>query len=383
MPEIEARRALALAVASEAGAVALDFWRRRAGLAIEEKAGAQDIVSEADRAVERLIRARVAAAFPEDGFLGEEYGPEPGASGFTWVIDPIDGTSPYLHGMPTWCVALAVARGSEAVVGVVEVPTHGETFAAALGRGATLNDAALRIPEGVNVTNAATAVGASHRTDPAWIGRVAEALGRQGGVFFRNGSGALMLAHVAAGRLAGYVEPHMHSWDALGALLIIREAGGVTGPFPEAGDLGRGGAAVAASPAAWEAVSALAAPVAAGAGDRTAPILPSRDLDAAAAFWARLGFAVRYLDPAQYLIVARGGAELHFWRKADLEPGRNDAGAYLRSGDLDGLAAACAAAGLPARGVPRYVPPEVKPWGMRELALVDADGNLLRAGTDA
>ncbi|MBP7242577.1 inositol monophosphatase family protein [Amaricoccus sp.] len=382
MPEIEARHALALAVAREAGQMAHDFWRRRAELAIETKASAQDVVSEADRSVERLIRSRISAAFPADGFLGEEFGAEAGASGFIWVIDPIDGTSPYLHGMPSWCVALAVARGAEAVVGVVEVPTQGETFAAVLGRGATLNGAVLRIPDGIYATNASTAVGASHRTDPAWIGRAAEAIARAGGVFFRNGSGALMLASVAAGRLAGYVEPHMHAWDALGALLIIREAGGRTAAFPEGGDLTRGGMALAATPGAWDVVASLAAP-AAGGDDRTAPILPARDLDAAAAFWSRLGFAVRYLDPAQYLIVARAGAELHFWRKSDLEPGRNDAGAYLRCADLDGFAAVCAAAGLPQRGVPRYVAPETKPWGMRELALVDADGNLVRAGEDA
>ncbi len=381
MNGIDARHALALDVAREAGALALDLWRRRADLAIEAKAGLQDVVSEADRSVERLIRSRVSAAFPQDGFLGEEYGAEPGASGFVWVIDPIDGTSPYLHGMPSWCVALAVAQDGEAVVGVVEVPSHGETFAAQRGRGATLNGAGLRLPEGLDVANAATGVGASHRTDPAWIGRTAEALGRQGGVFFRNGSGALMLAYVAAGRLAGYVEPHMHAWDALGALLIIREAGGRAAPFPEAGDLGRGGRVIAAAPAAWDAVARLmsddAQPV---EGDRTAPILPSRNLAQTAAFWARLGFRTDYLDPAEYLILRRGGAELHFWRNPALEPARNDAGAYMRPEDLDALAALCTAANLPAQGIPRYVPPERKPWGMRELALVDLDGNLVRAG---
>jgi myo-inositol-1(or 4)-monophosphatase len=257
MDDDATRHALALEVAREAGALALDFWRRRAALAVEAKASAQDIVSEADRAVERLVRARVGAAFPEDGFLGEEYGAEAGRSGFTWVIDPIDGTLPYLHGMPSWCVALAVARGAEAVAGVTEVPTAAETFAARRGAGATLNGAPLRLPPELGVANAATGVGASHRTDPAWIGRVTEGLARQGGVFFRNGSGALMLAYVAAGRLAGYLEPHMHAWDCLGGLLMVREAGGRTGPFPDGGALEQGGPVVAAAPGAWPALSRL------------------------------------------------------------------------------------------------------------------------------
>ena len=257
MTDVDARLALAGTVATEAGALALDFWRRRGDLAIEAKASLQDIVSEADRSVERLIKARVAAAFPDDGFLGEEYGLVEGGSGFTWVVDPIDGTSPYLFGMPNWCVSIAVDRGAETVAGVIEVPTHGETFAARLGGGATLNGAPLRLPDDLALRNAAVGVGASHRTDPAWIGRVSEEVGRAGSVFFRNGSGALMLAYVAAGRLAGYVEPHMNSWDALAALLLIREAGGRTAPFPEAGDLMRGGRVIAAAPAAWDELVAI------------------------------------------------------------------------------------------------------------------------------
>jgi myo-inositol-1(or 4)-monophosphatase len=255
--EISARQALALDVAAAAGRLALDFWRRREALAVEAKASALDVVSEADRSVERLIRARVAEAFPDDGFLGEEYGAEAGRSGFTWVIDPIDGTRPYLHGIPSWCVALAVAAGPETVLAVTEAPTHGETYAARRGAGATLNGAALSLPAGLGVAAAATGVGASHRTDPAWIGRVTEGLGRAGGVFFRNGSGALMLAYVAAGRLAGYVEPHMHAWDCLGGLLMVREAGGRTAAYPEAGDLARGGRVIAAAPDAWETLEEL------------------------------------------------------------------------------------------------------------------------------
>lgn len=252
MSEIEVRAALAQSVAVEAGRLALDFWRRRDELAIEAKAGLLDIVSEADRSVERLVRERVAAVFPEDGFLGEEYGLTPGTSGFTWVVDPIDGTSPYLFGMPSWCVSVAVARGVEPVIGVIEVPTHGEQFSARRGGGAFLNGRRLELRGDLRIQGAATGVGASWRTTPEWIAQVTGDLARMGGVFFRNGSGALMLAYVAAGRLAAYIEPHMHAWDYLAGMLIIREAGGRTAPYPEDGDLTRGGRVIAAAPGAWE-----------------------------------------------------------------------------------------------------------------------------------
>ena len=118
-PEILERYAQAQDIAGRAGALALVYWRSRDSLAIESKVSAQDIVSEADRAIERQIRAEIATNFPDDGCLGEEYGRTDGTSGFTWVIDPIDGTSPYLHGMPNWCVAIAVLRGVEPVVGEI------------------------------------------------------------------------------------------------------------------------------------------------------------------------------------------------------------------------------------------------------------------------
>lgn len=249
---IDARLALARDIAGRAGRLAHDHWSRRGGLSIEAKANALDMVSEADRAVEREIRAAIAAAFPDDGVLGEEYGLAPGTSGFTWVADPIDGTVPFLHGMPNWCVSLAVTRGAETVAGVIAVPSHGEIFAARIGGGATLNSAPLTIPPEVTIRNAAVGVGASHRTPPEAAAAAVHRLLAQGGMFFRNGSGALMLAYVAAGRLAGYFEPHMHPWDCLAGLLIIREAGGRTAPFGAPDDPVRGTLVLGTAPGAWD-----------------------------------------------------------------------------------------------------------------------------------
>jgi catechol 2,3-dioxygenase-like lactoylglutathione lyase family enzyme len=113
-----------------------------------------------------------------------------------------------------------------------------------------------------------------------------------------------------------------------------------------------------------------------------APILPARDIAAAEAFWVRLGFRTIYRDDAEYLLMRRDGAEVHFFPAPGLDPAANDHGAYLRPADIDALSAEWAALGLPAAGIPRFVPAADKPWGMRELHVVDPDGNLVRAGQE-
>jgi myo-inositol-1(or 4)-monophosphatase len=253
--ETERRHALALRIATEAGDLAFRHWRRRDALAVEVKANRQDMVSEADRGVERAIREAVAAEFPADGFLGEEYGLTEGASGYTWVIDPIDGTAPFLAGQPNWCVALALRHGNRTVSGVITMPVTGETFAAEAGRGATLNGEVLRIPHGLGLQDGMVGVGASHRTAPETVAGVITGLLQRGGMFFRNGTGAGMLAYVAAGRLIGYYEPHMHAWDCLGGLLIVEEAGGRVAPFCPDGEITRGDRVLAAGPDTWAELS--------------------------------------------------------------------------------------------------------------------------------
>ncbi|WP_111429419.1 inositol monophosphatase family protein [Rhodobacteraceae bacterium DSL-40] len=256
-PEIRARHDLALEVAAEAGRTAHRFWLDRDRLVVEAKGGPQDVVSEADRTVERELRAAIGARFPDDGFLGEEYGLTPGRSGFTWVMDPIDGTSPYLHGMPNWCVALAILKGADCVAAVTEVPTHGETYAGIRGAGAQLNGKPLRIPGHLTMRSGITAIGASAYSDPEFTGRKIRELLEQGGMFFRNGSGALMLAYVAAGRLAGYFEPVMYPWDCLGGLMMIGEAGGQSLPLRHAPEDAARERVVAGAPGAWEEIRTL------------------------------------------------------------------------------------------------------------------------------
>lgn len=243
---LDTRFALAKALAQEAGAMALDYFNRRDTLVIETKRDMQDVVSIADRNVEKLIRERVAAHLPEDGFLGEEFGLTTGSSGYTWVVDPIDGTAPFVSGMPNWCVSIAVLHEGVPVVGVIGAPCHNELYAAAAGRGAKLNGKVLTLDSSRTIRNAMTGIGANSYVAPEFVAGMVSQLLQAGGNFVRNGSGALMLAYVAAGRLVGYFEPYMHAWDCLAGYCLVKEAGGWYHPFPTEGELLTKGAPVIA-----------------------------------------------------------------------------------------------------------------------------------------
>ena len=257
--DIEARFALARALAEEAGALALDYFNRRETLVIETKRDLQDVVSIADRNVEQMIRDRVAAAFPGDGFLGEEYGYTEGPSGFTWVVDPIDGTAPFVNGMPNWCVSIAVLHGDEPVVGVIKAPCHGELYAAASGKGATLDGKALKLDPARTVQNGLTGLGSNGHVTPEVAGGIATEVLRMGGNFVRLGSGALMIAYVACGRVVGYYEPYMHAWDCLAGHCLVKEAGGYVLPFPVEGEsLLKGTRVLVAGPGAVDDLKRLA-----------------------------------------------------------------------------------------------------------------------------
>ena len=250
---------LARTLAVEAGAKALAFFNARDRLVIETKADPHDVVSIADREVEELIRSRIAAAFLDDAVLGEEFGVTAGSSGFTWVIDPIDGTSPFVNGMPSWCVSIAVLHGEKIAIGVIYAPCFDELYAAAEGLGATLNGKTLKLDATRTIRNAVTGIGANNHVTPARVAGIVEKLLDCGGNFIRNGSGALMLAYVAAGRLVGYYEPYMHAWDCLAGYCLVKEAGGWHHPFPVKGEeLTKGAPVLAAAEGAVTDLRAIA-----------------------------------------------------------------------------------------------------------------------------
>lgn len=242
------RHEAALEIAAAAGRTARRYFERRETLVIDQKSSLQDVVSEADRQVETEIRAAVAARFPDDGLIGEEHGAASGTSGYIWVIDPIDGTSPFLCGQPNWCVSIGLAGPEGIVAGVVHAPVPAETYAARRGHGAFLNGRRLAVDQGANIASSPVAFGASTKIDPAEVGAFVEALYREGGVMFQNGSGALMLCYVAAGRLAGYYDPLINAWDCYAGLVLVEEAGGTAvfeGSLHESGPLYAGPARVA------------------------------------------------------------------------------------------------------------------------------------------
>lgn len=255
--ETDRRSVLGHALIREAGARALQHFGNLAGLTVEAKLNGQDVVSHADRDVEALIRAGIAASFPDDGFLGEEGGHAPGTSGYSWIVDPIDGTSCFLHGISNWCISIALAKHGTTVAGFILDPSADELFSARHGRGAFLNGQPLRVRESQSITDGLTGIGANFRVPVAVVPRFIEALLIAGGMFIRNGSGALMLAHVACGRLVAYYEPHINAWDCLAGLLLVREAGGWTAAYPPGEDLLAGGPVVAATPAARNDLLAL------------------------------------------------------------------------------------------------------------------------------
>lgn len=220
------RQRLAEAIAREGGRIALGYFRDRSRLTIDQKTSGQDVVSIADKEVETLLRERIAARFPDDGLLGEEYGLQEGTSGFRWVMDPIDGTSPFVFGIPAWCVSIAIMRGDAIVAGVIYAPTTDELYSARRGAGTTLNGHRVQVAEAATLQTGILGLGANHRVPSKVVSGVIEQLLDEGGMFVRNGSGALMLAYVAAGRLVGYWEPHMNAWDCYAGFLLVEEAGG-------------------------------------------------------------------------------------------------------------------------------------------------------------
>ncbi|HZB75839.1 MAG TPA: inositol monophosphatase family protein [Solirubrobacteraceae bacterium] len=221
--ELGTLRVIATAGARRAGEVLLE----RFGAAprdVRAKSSPQDLVSAADLAAERALRTHLEAARPGDGVLGEEGGETPSHTGLRWVLDPLDGTWNFLHGIPHWCVSVACERGSEGLVGVVYDPLRDECFTAARGCGATLGDVVLDGPAEVGLDGATLGAEFSARTeqDAAAARRLVLALG----MTRVYGAGALDMAWLAAGRLhAVYNTRYPSRWDLAAGGVLCGEVG--------------------------------------------------------------------------------------------------------------------------------------------------------------
>jgi myo-inositol-1(or 4)-monophosphatase len=250
--DIDERFEFGKTLIAEAGAVAMGYFNVLDTLEVKTK-GPQDLVSEADYNTEVLIKDAIKARFPDDAFFGEETGATDveGAQGI-WVVDPIDGTQPFLMGMASWCVSIAFISGEEILIGLVYSPAGNEFFAAQKGKGATLNGKTIRVRDAKGLHDGIVSVGYSNRTAPSDLISMMTGLLENGGTYHRNGSGALGVCYVGSGALIGYIEHHINAWDCLAGLLVVQEAGGRTNNFIRDNGLHHGGNIVAASPTLYD-----------------------------------------------------------------------------------------------------------------------------------
>jgi len=225
-------------IAREAGALLMTYFQRH--IKIEYK-GDADLVTAADRASEKLIRARIGARWPSHDILGEEQGLNDQGSEYRWYVDPLDGTTNFAHGFPVFCVSIALersvpvgAQGKDAqrIASVIYDPTRDELFSAELGKGAQLNGEPIRVSQMATLKESLLATGfPSHkRHKNPNIYFYHQITLRTHGVR-RAGSAALDLCNVACGRFDGFWEFNLNPWDTAAGALIVEEAGGKVSRF--------------------------------------------------------------------------------------------------------------------------------------------------------
>jgi myo-inositol-1(or 4)-monophosphatase len=214
--------------AARAGGDELRAWQ---GKFQTRNKGVRDLVTDADLASQDAIRRTIAARFPDHEFLGEETPNRPNSSKsdeLQWIVDPLDGTTNYVHGYPSYAVSVALARGSDVLAGVIYDPNRDQCFAATAGKGAWCDGVRLRTSGVSRVSEALVAISlpAQVRRDSADLldfiesAQVCQAVRR-------SGSAALNLAHVASGALDAFWATQIHAWDVAAGVLLIREAGGI------------------------------------------------------------------------------------------------------------------------------------------------------------
>lgn len=219
--------------ARAAGKVLLD-WQSR--FSVREK-GTNDLVTEADVAAQETIRKIVLKAFPDHDFLGEEDAADRKAQGlppalrrspYRWIVDPLDGTANYVHGLPAYAVSIALEHGTQILCGCVFDPTSGECYTAQNGGGAALNGKAIRVSNCQTLSKAMVAVSFPPNVPRGSIEitRFVEVLHTAQSVR-RLGSAALNLCYIGAGRLDSYWATSVSAWDVAAGVLIVREAGGI------------------------------------------------------------------------------------------------------------------------------------------------------------
>lgn len=225
---------VAIKAARAAGAII-----NRAALDVESVRISQkqvnDFVTEVDHASEKAIIETLLGAYPGHGILAEESGSTHGArdSEYVWIIDPLDGTTNFIHGFPVYCVSIALAVRGRVEQAVIYDPSRNDLFTATRGRGAFLNDRRLRVSRRTRLQECLIATGFPFRSGddfPSYLAMMGDVMQRTAGLR-RPGAAALDLAYVAAGFTDGFFETGLHPWDVAAGSLLVTEAGGLIGNF--------------------------------------------------------------------------------------------------------------------------------------------------------
>jgi myo-inositol-1(or 4)-monophosphatase len=252
---------IAIRAARRAGELMIRHLNKLESLQVAEK-GRNDFVSQVDHLAEEAIIEVIKDHYPEHAILAEESGAS-GEHEMTWIIDPLDGTTNYLHGFPVFSVSIAVAHGKELQHGVVYDPLRQEIFSASRGQGAQLDGRRIRVSRQRGLENSLIATGFPYRVGEEhidrYLGMLRAVMIETAGVR-RPGSAALDLCYVAAGRVDGFFELGLKKWDLAAGALIIREAGGRVSDFKGTDDYLESGNIVAGSPKVYAALSKLLAP---------------------------------------------------------------------------------------------------------------------------
>lgn len=217
--------------------------REKFGRVSAREKGPSDLVTEADFASQEVVARTVLEAFPDHGFLGEEQGTNvKGTSGYRWIVDPLDGTTNYVHSVPHFAVSLALERGGELLTGAVYAPIVEELYTATAGRGAYLNGRPIRVSAAEQLAQALVASGLPAQITPESPDlRVFLAASQVCQSVRRTGCASLNLCYVATGRYDMFYSFATKVWDVAAGILIVREAGGiVTNPDGGPLDLDRG-----------------------------------------------------------------------------------------------------------------------------------------------
>ncbi|HEY7753381.1 MAG TPA: inositol monophosphatase family protein [Steroidobacteraceae bacterium] len=251
---------IATAAARRAGELIVRSLDRAGGVTVSEKTR-NDFVTEVDRAAEQAVIATIRKAYPDHGILAEESGHQPGDD-YTWIIDPLDGTTNFLHGFPHFAVSVACRHRDRVEAGVVLDATRNELFTAARGGGAQLDGRRLRVSRHQGLDGALIGTGFPYRENRRWLepylAMLRQVMDRAAGVR-RPGAASLDLAYVAAGRLDGFWEVGLSPWDTAAGNLMIVEAGGRVGTLA-GGEYRDGGNLVAGNPRVYAALVDAFAP---------------------------------------------------------------------------------------------------------------------------